>query len=175
VLIVSFVISQWSCRSVNGAQFTVIQGYRAPIATRTIFGRLFDQWASLFGFTLTNGCSELERGWWRVVLRIAVCRVSNCVIVGNWGDRRGCGDKARGCPGEVYQGPCTIAPLRVNSATNQAGGRRLLFRPDELHYQHNSATSGGGADSCTLINCIITGNSAAATAAVSRIATRPIV
>src|SRR5439155_1691225 len=76
-------------RSVNGPQFTTIQGQKVPSAIRCVH---LTNGASLSGFTLTNGATlfgndyPLYRessggGLWCETTNTAV--VSNCVVVGN--------------------------------------------------------------------------------------------
>jgi hypothetical protein len=123
-------------RSVNGPQFTVIQGHQMPGATngdgatRCVY--LADG-ASLSGFTLTNGATRSRGDWYRETIggglwcESASAVASNCVIVGN---------SAYDSGGGVYGGTLNDCTLSGNSA-----------RYD-----------GGGAYYSTLSNCALSGN-----------------
>src|SRR5689334_12722200 len=75
-------------RSVNGPQFTMIQGYQLPPelggpngngAIRCVY---LTNGASLFGFTLTNGATDADEPVGGGVFT-GTAVVSNCVMVGN--------------------------------------------------------------------------------------------
>ena len=129
-------------RSVNGPQFTEIQGRQVPGAItgngdgaiRCVY---LASGASLSGFTLSNGATRTEgdpdleqsgAGLWCESTAV----VSNCVVTGN---------SAWFFGGGVYHGT-------LNNCTVTG----------------NSAYHGGGAYECTLNNCAVTGNSADETA-----------
>jgi len=147
-------------RSVNGPQFTVIQGYQVP-GTTTGDGAIrcvyLADGASLSGFTLTNGATRVVYDWptyressggglW---CESTSAVVSNCVLVANsaadWG-------------GGAYSGTLNNCTLKGNSA--RLGGGAAQATLNNCTLRGNSAESGGGALSGTLNNCTLTGNSA---------------
>ena len=126
-------------QSVNGPQFTVIQGYQVPGITngdgavRCVF---LTNGASLSGFTLTNGATvgggftvggSSGGGVWCHFSTNAV--VTNCVLVGNSASYSG---------GGAFEGTLNNCTLTGNSA--------VLY--------------GGGATSSRLKNCIVYFNTA---------------
>ena len=135
-------------RSVNGPQFTVIQGYQVPGMTNGI-GAIRCVYptngASLSGFTLTNGatlptrgflgdfigggvlCGEIDAGGFFLTTNVVV---SNCVVICN-----SAGDSGGGAAGGTL----------INSTLT---GNSIL----------EDGTEGGGAWGCTLNNCTLTGN-----------------
>jgi hypothetical protein len=137
-------------RSVNGPQFTVIQGYQVPGTTNgdgAIRCVYVADGASLSGFTLTNGAT---RNWWGEYWEDSIpqnsgggvwCEsltavVSNCVLAGN---------SAHSSGGGAYGGTLEKCSLTGNWARGEGGG----FSP----------SGGGGAAGTTLNNCTLTGNS----------------
>ncbi len=155
-------------RSVNGPEFTVIQGRRVPGTTNgdgAIRCVYLANSASLPGFTLTNGATRnVDDGWasnpesnggglWCESTSAAV---SNCVLTGNSAYRNG---------GGVYRGTLNNCTLTRNSACGGGGACGGTLSNCGLSY--NSAESGGGAYSsdyeaiCTLDNCTLTDNHAA--------------
>ncbi len=134
-------------RSVNGPQFTIIQGYQVPgtiVGDGAIRCVYLANGANLSGFTLTNGSTRVVRAnptnressggglWCEFTNTVAV---SNCVATGNSAYEYG---------GGVYGGLLNNCTLTGNWAT---GG-------------YSSDGDGGGAAYCTLNNCTLTGNSA---------------
>ena len=135
--------------SVNGPEFTVIQGYRrssnrdtnSPVRCVWLTGG-----ASLSGFCLTNGSSsttENAGGGLRCQSSEAV--VSNCVIAGNTAVDLFQGIYGHAGGGGAYGGTLNNCTLTGNSVT--ADNSRGAY--------------GGGAAYCTLNNCTLTGNSVA--------------
>jgi hypothetical protein len=131
-------------RSVNGPQFTLIQGYQVPGTTNSdwvIRCVYLTNGAILSGFTLTNGASrnvgewetELSGGGVWCVSASAV--VSNCVLTSNLATKGGGAYR-----GTLYN--CALTGNRAGAGGFAGGG------------------SGGGAYDCTLYNCTVTGNSA---------------
>lgn len=150
-----------SLRSLNGPQFTIIQGHQVPGTTngdgavRCVY---LTGGASLSGFTLTNGATHIldapphpessGGGVWCVSTSAVV---SNCVITGNSAEFLG---------GGAYGGTLKNCTLRNNSAT-QGGGASFSTLSD-CTLIGNSAGLGGGASLSTLNNCTLTGNTATA-------------
>ncbi|NLH72969.1 MAG: hypothetical protein GX456_07940, partial [Verrucomicrobia bacterium] len=168
-------------RSVNGPEFTVIEGYQVPGTTngtgavRCVY--LADG-ASLSGFTLTKGATRTSGEWPTERSGGGVCCastnavVTNCVLVGNsaWyggGAYRGTlyncsltdNYSAGGGGGGAYESTLYNCTLTGNVAARNGGGayRSTLYN---CTLTCNSAESGGGALYSTLYNCTLTGNSA---------------
>jgi hypothetical protein len=127
-------------RSVNGPQFTFIQGAQAPGggngdgAIRCVY--LADG-AGLFGFTLTNGATRTntalqeDQAGGGVWCESTGATLSNCVVVGNSG----------GFGGGLYRGTLYNCLVSSNSTSGALYG-------------------GGGAYQSSLYNCTVSGNSA---------------
>ena len=129
-------------RSVNGPQFTVINGggaYRCAYLTNN---------ASISGFTLTNGYA-LQGGGARCESQTAV--LSDCVITGNRASAGELDFYGRAWGGGAYGGTlnnCTVMGNAVDTAA---------FGDNNLVYAY-----GGGAAFCVLNNCTVIGNVARA-------------
>ena len=127
-------------RSVNGPQFTFIQGAQAPAgggggaAVRSVY---LANGASLSGFTLTNGATASagaqpgDQAGGGVWCESAGSTLSNCVVIGNSGFYGG----------GAYRGTLYNCLLSDNAATGNTYG-------------------GGGAYQSTLYNCTVSGNAA---------------
>jgi hypothetical protein len=131
-------------RSVNGAEFTTIDGGQLNRCVYLANG------ASVFGFTLTNGYAPEGAGVWCQSTNVTV---SNCVIVGNLALNSGGG--ARG-------GKLSNCTLRRNSAAGYTvpGGYN---GPGADTHDYVSPGVGGGAFLCTLSDCTLAGNLAGTT------------
>jgi hypothetical protein len=141
-------------RSVNGPQWTIIQGYQVPGTTNgdgAIRCVYLANGSSLSGFTLTNGATRAVNDYptnresfggavWCESTNAVV--VSNCILAGNsaYGD------------GGSYQGTLHNCQLSGNSS-GSAAVRGVL---------NNCVLSGNlsdGAHSCLLNHCTVTANS----------------
>jgi hypothetical protein len=136
-------------RGVNGPQFTLIDGagsFRCVSLTN---------YASLSGFTLTNGVADRGGGVW---CASATAVVSNCVVVGNRAsDYYGNGYYGGG----AYSGTLNECTLSGNSAgADGLGGGAYDCVLNNCTLTANTADAGGGASGGTLNNCRLTGNSA---------------
>lgn len=150
-------------QSVNGPQFTFIQGYRVPSTTNgngAIRCVYLTNGATLVGFTLTNGAtrghaggdSARERSGGGVWCESTSAAVSNCVLTGN---------SAYNYGGGAYQGSLTHCTFIGNSAW-ELGGGAYSSTLNNCTIISNTATSGGGTHSSTLSDCTLTGNRASA-------------
>jgi hypothetical protein len=147
--------------SVNGPQFTVIQGWQVPGfigGDGAIRCAYLTNGASLSGFTLTNGATrrdgdnrELSGGG--VWCESATAVVSNCTLIGNWAYFGG------GANG----GTLNNCMLTANEAVYDGGAADGGFRGVTLNNCTLSGNStglgyGGGVNAGTLNNCTLTGN-----------------
>jgi hypothetical protein len=149
-------------RSVNGPQFTIIQGSQAPGggtgdgAIRCVY---LSTGASLSGFTLTDGATQrpdkYQPPYHEVIGGGLWCDstnawVTNCVFAGNSAYQDGGG--AYG--GTLYN--CTLTSNSVHYSGGGASGSTLY----NCTLAGNSASYGGGASGSTLYNCTLTSNAA---------------
>ncbi|HTY87908.1 MAG TPA: choice-of-anchor Q domain-containing protein [Candidatus Acidoferrum sp.] len=135
------VTNPLALRSVNGPQFTVING-GGPCVSLT-------NGVSLTGFTLTNGSGS---GYFSggAYCASANAFLTNCVIAGNSAVYEG---------GGVYGGTLYNCVLAGNSAGYGGGGAEACTLYN-CTLTGNSAHVGGGAHGCALYNCTLSGNSA---------------
>jgi hypothetical protein len=126
-------------RSVNGPEFTVIDG------AGTVRCVYLGEGASVSGFTLAHGVGV--GGGLRCESEAAIA--SNCVMVGNSGGQGGSG-------GGAYGGTLSHCTLRDNSA--YIGGGAYLSTLNHCTLSGNSASAGGGAQECRLNHCTLSGN-----------------
>jgi hypothetical protein len=146
-------------RSVNGPQFTIIQGYQLPGTTNgdgAIRCAYLTNGATLSGFTLTNGATRgvLESpssgygessggGVW-----CSSAVVSNCVLACN---------SAKQFGGGAYQGFLNNCLITSNSA-GTGGGVSYSSLTNCLLRGNRASNNGGGADYANLINCTLLQN-----------------
>src|SRR5437762_4976407 len=142
-----------SVRSVNGAQFTTIDG---STYNRCVY---LTNGASLSGFTLTNGQSDYGGGVYGGTL-------INCVLARN---------NAIGGGGAAYSTlvNCTLSGNQAYASVQAQGGGAYFCTLNNCTLSGNSAGGvidtlytyawGGGAYECKLNNCILWGNSASGT------------
>ncbi len=129
-------------RSVNGPQFTIINGGGTNQCVC-----LADS-ASLTGFTLTNGYTEDWGGG--VACASPNAFLTNCWMVGN----------SAVVGGGVSGGTLYNCTLSGNSAGDGEGGGAYSCALYSCTLTGNSAGVGGGASGGTLHNCTLSGNSA---------------
>ena len=143
-----------SVRSVNGPQFTLIQGSLAP---GTVFGEsaircvYLTNGASLTGFTLTNGAThssgsviqELSGGG--VWCNSTSALVANCIMAGNHAQVQG---------GGAYGGTLNNCLFYGNSSTN-AGATFSNVLNNCTIVGNSSIFGAGGVHSATLNNSIV--------------------
>ncbi len=147
-------------RSVNGPEFTIIKGYQLPGdaggtngegAIRCVY---LTNGASISGFTLTNGATQLccndERafsggGVWCASPAVIV---SNCVLIGN----------SAGYGGGARSGTLSYCTLVRNWASGGGGASSSTL--SNCVIRDNVADIGGGSYYSTLVGCALSGNSA---------------
>ena len=127
--------------SVNGAQFTVIDGGATNQCASLTEG------ASLTGFTLTNGYANDGNGG-GVWCASTNASLTNCTLTGNSATNGG----------GAYNGTLYNCTLTGNSA--HEGGGAFIVTLFNCTLTGNSAIWGGGAHRSTLNNCTLSGNSA---------------
>jgi parallel beta-helix repeat protein len=146
-------------RSVNGPQFTVIEGHQVPGTTNgdsAIRCVYLADGASLSGFTLINGATRTNGDCFYDEIGGGVfcdstnAQVMKCVIASN---------SAYGSGGGASGGTLSGCTLTANSATGPGGGAAGSML-DTCILTDNSASCGGGAWGSTLNNCALTGNTA---------------
>jgi hypothetical protein len=130
--------------SVNGPQFTVIDGHVS----------LCDG-ASLTGFTITNGLAISGGG---VFCDSTNAFLTNCVIVGN-----SAVPLSDSVGGGVIYGTLYNCVLSGNTATYGGGGAAFSTLYNCTLVGNSVEAYGGGALTCTLYNCIVCSNTAAMT------------
>jgi hypothetical protein len=155
-------------RSVNGPQFTIIQGRQVPGTTNgddAIRCVYLTNGASLSGFTITNGGTKYvdtimdhpEADGGGVFCTGTDVVVSNCVVTGNSASLRG---------GGAYRGTlydCTLSGNSVTATEDAAGGGAAYSTLNNCTLRGNSSVlNAGGAMGSTLNNCVLSGNTAAA-------------
>ncbi|HTI99070.1 MAG TPA: hypothetical protein VL527_09320, partial [Dongiaceae bacterium] len=156
-------------QSVNGPDVTLIQGYQAPgyfpNDDTAIRGVYLTNHAALVGFTITGGATRYQGhgdiiqeqcggGIWCESTNAAI---SNCVITANT-----CMYYAAG----VYSGTLysSLVVSNLNRKTSYGGGAVAYSRvfdsviSGNLLGPNSDVGGGGGAFSCTLSNCVLTGN-----------------
>lgn len=128
-------------QSVNGPDFTIIQGYQVPGTTNgpgAVRCAYLSGGAVLAGFTLSNGATEFGGSGGGVFCE-SLSRsevVSNCVLIGNAADYQG---------GGSFRGTLQNCTLNGNSVWWRQG-------------YANSGYGGGGACSSRLNNCVLVDN-----------------
>jgi hypothetical protein len=159
-------------RSVNGAQFTIIDGAHSNVCA-TLWNDV-----SLTGFTLRNGYGTYYGGG---AVGNGNGTLSNCVLAGNsaysGGGAYGCalndctltGNSATDSGGGSYRSTLNNCTLSANSAAKLGGGVcGCMLNNCTLAgnwtvgspYNGYGGGGGGGAAECVLNNCTLTGNSA---------------
>jgi len=161
------VDKQLTLRSVNGPEYTVIQGYQVPGTTNgdgAIRCVYLTNDASLVGFTLTNGATrrngyleeQIGGGLWCESTNAVA---SNCVITCNSAFSSGGGVVSGRLIACELSGNSATAPEAYGSAADGGGAVRSTL--SNCTVRDNSATGdGGGAFDSTLDNCTLKDNSA---------------
>ena len=146
-----------SLRSINGPQFTIIDGSHSVRCGYLTAG------ASLSGFTLTNGRAFRGAGLWCESTNSVA---SNCVVSGNHTysfEDRG----PSGTGGGAHGGTLNNCALSSNAASSGGGAydsmlNNCTLTGNSVAGSQNSVAPalGGGAVGCILNNCTLAGNSA---------------
>lgn len=178
------VTNEISVRSVNGPQFTVIEGWQVPGTTNgngAIRCAYLASGAVLSGFTLTNGAtrnsgdSNYEQNGGAIYCPATTATISNCVITRNaaygsgGGVRSGSlwdcvvnGNVARSNGGGTFVSLIERCVVTHNRAGNQGGGV-YLGAPQNCTIAQNAAGAYGGGvagGGMTVQNCLISNNTA---------------
>jgi hypothetical protein len=163
------VTNPLALRSVNGPQFTVINGGGVVQCASLTDG------ASLTGFTLTNGVDNIGKGGSGVWCASTNAFLTNCTLTGNVGAEYGggaYGSTLYNCTltgnyaylggGGAYGSTLHNCTLTGNSASYLSGdgGGACSCTLYNCTLTTNWAYAGGGAAASTLSNCALTGNSA---------------
>lgn len=147
-------------QSINGPQFTLIQGWQLPGTTNgegAIRCVYLTNGANLIGFTLTNGGTRVENdpantqdsggGLWCESTNAGVL---NCVLVGNSAYYDG---------GGAHSGTLSNCTLRANSVKWFGGGAENSVLNNCTLIANTALFAGGAVERGTLNNCVLTGNS----------------
>jgi len=144
-------------QSVNGPEFTTIQGRRPVVGAINDIMRCvyLTNGASLIGFTLTNGsASDYGGGVYSGLNGQNI--ISNCVITGNSSSGEGGGV---GGLAQTLVTHCMIVGNRADgSSGSPSGGGAVFVKLDHCLITNNFAYLGGGIDSCDVTNCILVSN-----------------
>lgn len=139
-------------QSVNGAASTTIQGNRG-VGTNGVRCIYLTNYASLIGFTLTNGASlntgdvYMEQSGGGAWCESTNCALINCIFVSNAVAQFG---------GGAFSGTCSNCLFAFNFATTGGGAFGGILNYCTL--TTNSASNGGGASSNTLNYCALIAN-----------------
>jgi hypothetical protein len=135
--------------SVNGPAVTFIEGYQPGITNGTGSIRCVNLFnGGVFaGFTLTNGAAPGGGGGIRTE---SICTISNCIIVGNTGNRGG----------GAYSGTLLDCTLLNNISTTDGGGGYQCVMVNCALSNNIALSGGGGASQGNYLNCVIAKNSA---------------
>jgi len=154
------VIKPLTVRSLNGQQFTFIQGYQVPVRTngdgamRCVY--LADG-AVLSGFTLTNGGtrasgdSKEQQSGGGVRCQSTNALVNDCTITGN---------SASSFGGGISSGTADHCTLVGNSSWTLGGGAYLGTLNNCTLSGNSAGDGGGGSFYATMNNCMVASNSA---------------
>jgi hypothetical protein len=143
-------------KSVNGPAVTTIVGYQMPgttngsSAVRCVY---LSEFATLSGFTLTNGATPSTSGFGGGVVMESSCWVSNCIIVNNAAATEG---------GGCYSGngsPIINSWIAGNTAPTGGGFYGVSSAPVvNCIVTNNSAGNGSGVALCSVYDSLLTGN-----------------
>ena len=153
-------------RSVNGPQFTVIDGGGVAQCVSLTDG------SSLSGFTLTNGVDNTGIGGGGAWCASTNAFLTNCTLTGNSASYGGgayggmlCNCTLSGNSATYYGGGgannCALTGCKVvgNSAPSSGGGAQYCTL-NNCYLSENTGGYGGAANGGTLVNCTVTGNTA---------------
>jgi hypothetical protein len=144
-------------RSVNGPQFTIIEGSQVSgsfVGDGAVRCMYLTNGANLSGFTLTNGATlasvyYTEANGGGVYCESESVVVSNCIIIGNWAQYYG---------GGAISGTLRDCTLTGNSAGSGGGGASGSNLHGSTMIGNYAYSTGGGAEHCTANKTILRGN-----------------
>jgi hypothetical protein len=141
-----------SVRSVNGPQFTVIEGFQTPGVTngsQSVRCAWLTNGATLSGFTLARGATHVsgERHGGGAYCVSTNATLTNCWVLEN---------SAAGSGGGVYQGLLLQCLVKDNSASEGGGTRDSYLL--QCTVTANRATTGGGMHGGFARSCLIATN-----------------
>lgn len=144
--------------SVNGPQFTIIQGYQVSGTTNgdgAIRGVYLTGNSTLSGFTVLNGATQTNGDFYHDLCGGGIwsetnALTTNCMILGNVAAYGG---------GGAYGGNLNASTFVGNSAPSEGGGalRSVLIG---CNLKTNSSNIGGGSSQSILSDCTLIGNRA---------------
>jgi hypothetical protein len=149
-----FVPSEVSVQSVNGPAVTTIVGYQVPGTTNgdnAVRCAYLSEFATLSGFTLTNGATPISSGDGGGVYLQPGAIVTNCVIIGNAAESGG-----GGCYGQNQDAAVMNCWIAGNYAPEGGGADGAAVY--NCFVTNNSAGLGSGGAFCTLYDSLLTGN-----------------
>jgi hypothetical protein len=170
------VVNPLILQSVNGPEFTVIQGSQLPSAAiRCAYlatGARLSGFTLTSGGTLTNGHQYFEQSGGGVYCESSKAYISNCVVAGNSATDGGGGviygtlahctissNSSGYCGGGTWEASLTCCSLSGNTAADGGGGA-FYSTLTNCTLTGNRAAYGGGTEGGTLNDCTLTGNSA---------------
>ncbi|HEY3761042.1 MAG TPA: choice-of-anchor Q domain-containing protein [Verrucomicrobiae bacterium] len=144
-------------QSLNGPAYTTIKGYWDPVTTnandalRCVY---LSPFATVSGFTLTNGATQSSEGQGGGAFLQPNATVTNCVIVGNAAE-----DQGGGCDSYKQGIPLVVNCVIKNNFAPTGSGVSECVVHNSLVAGNGTTNSGSPVYFSTLYNCTISGNS----------------
>ena len=149
-----YVPSAVSVQSVNGPAVTTIVGYQVPGTTNgdnAVRCAYLSEFATLSGFTLTNGATPISPGFGGGVYLQPGAIITNCVIIDNAAESDG-----GGCYGQNQDAAVMNCWIAGNYAPEGGGAGGTVL--DNCFVTNNSAGLGSGVAICKVYDSLFTGN-----------------